>query len=457
MDPKYFNHLDVGFDLKYVKQYLQDIAMTNPGLKVIYRYKKEKIVYQFNKGMQEIFTNLEVPSYRFYWKNNDKKNPIIFESFFSSRQNDQNRSLSWINSNFASLGGSPIEYLENRICDEVRKKSQIIAYEKKLKTHATRNDIRNCFLMYNNWSILNPRFKSQDKSYLINDLNEPIRLAVDENLDKLIRKLDLINEVKNQMDKRTRIKAMEDANKNLKKANRNIIPKLIQCTHRGYLPGKTLFIAEGDSAIAGLRPARNPKIHALFPLRGKPLNVKGMAITKAIKNEEIKNIISIIDLPINEKVNNLNQLKYEKVSIITDADYDGYAIRSLIMSFFYEYWPELYKLGFVHFSSAPLYEVEAVNQNKEKKTFYCLDDKEYENILGQCKKSRCNIIRKKRNKGLGETSLAAMKYAVQNCITKIDIADKKEAAKTQRLWFDKDSAADRRDTISAYSKLFFDD
>lgn len=101
----------------------------------------------------------------------------------------QNKNLTWVNSIFAPQGGSAIEYLENRICDEVRKKSQIVALEKKLKTSSTRNDVRNCFHMYVNARLLNPRFKSQDKSYLINDLNEDIRNAVDKHLDKFIKKL----------------------------------------------------------------------------------------------------------------------------------------------------------------------------------------------------------------------------------------------------------------------------
>ncbi len=97
----------------------------------------------------------------------------------------QNKTLTWVNSIFCPQGGSAIEYLENRLCDEVRKKSQIVSLEKKLNTQCTRNDVRSCFHMYVNLRILNPRFKSQDKSYLINDLNEDIRKAVDKHLDKL--------------------------------------------------------------------------------------------------------------------------------------------------------------------------------------------------------------------------------------------------------------------------------
>ena len=110
--------------------------------------------------------------------------------------------------------------------------------------------------MYIDLRVLNPRFKSQDKSYLINDLNEEIRTIVDRHLDKMIRKTDLLSEVKAQMERRTQLKALEDAEKGLRKAKRENIPKLVAATGDIDDPDRLLFIAEGDSAIAGLRPAR---------------------------------------------------------------------------------------------------------------------------------------------------------------------------------------------------------
>jgi DNA gyrase subunit B len=369
---------------------------------------------------------------------------------------DQNKNLTWVNSNFASLGGSPIEYLENRLCDEVRKKAAIRTLEKKLKTQATRNDVRACFHMVINLKILNPRFKSQDKSYLINDLNAEIREAVDKNLDKLLRRTDLIERIKNQMEKRTHLKALEDANKKIKKASRITIPKFIPPTGRPSDGERTLFIAEGDSAIAGLRPVRDPKFHGLFPLRGKPMNVRGMSLAKAMSNEELKNVVAIIGLPMEGKVKSINELNFERVSIITDADFDGYAIRSLMLSFFYEYWPELFDLGFVHITAAPLYEVELA-KNGKKELKFCIDDAEYEALEVNLQKSQTKMVRKKRNKGLGETSKPAMRFAVQNCIKVIKVKNTKSARNMQRLWFQKDYASQRRQAISEYAMKFYEE
>lgn len=454
LDPQYFNKLDVSFNPELLHQYLQDIAMTNPGLEVQFVHKRKTERFKFRKGMDEIFSNSDMSYYKMEYKSPSAASQIHLESYIAM---GQNKTLTWVNTNFAVQGGSAIEYLENRICDEVRKKSQIIALEKKLKTACTRNDVRNCFHMYVNLRILNPRFKSQDKSYLINDLNEDIRNAVDKNLDKMLRKTNLLEEVKAQMEKRTKIKELEEAQKGVRKASRNNIPKLMPPTGKTNEPGRTLFIAEGDSAIAGLRPARNPKIHGLFPLRGKPMNCKGMALAKALANEELKNIVAILGLPLNEKLQDLNELNYEKISIITDADFDGYAIRSLMLSFFYEYWPELFDYGIVHISYAPLYEVDVKWKNGTKETIFCTDDADYDELLKRLETEGGEMTRKKRNKGLGETGKQAMKFAVEECMTKIKIKNPKTARETQDLWFHKGYAEQRRNAISEYAMSVLDD
>ncbi|TGK35902.1 DNA gyrase subunit B [Leptospira gomenensis] len=454
LNPKYFNGLDTSFNVELMKQYLQDIAMTNPGLEVQFVFKGKKEKYKFKKGLDEIFSHSDLVYYKMDYLAPGSASQLHLETYLVI---GQNKNLTWVNSIFAPQGGSAIEYLENRICDEVRKKSQITALEKKLKTSSTRNDVRNCFHMYVNARLLNPRFKSQDKSYLINDLNEEIRNAVDKHLDKFIKKTGLLEEIKLQMEKRTQLKAFEDAQKGLKKASRMNIPKLMPPTGKPGDPGRVLFVAEGDSAIAGLRPARNPKLHGLFPLRGKPLNCKGMSIAKAIANEELKNIVAILGLPLDQKVKSIDELNYEKISIITDADFDGYAIRSLMLSFFYEYWPELFELGFIHISSAPLYEVDVKFGDKKKETVFCIDDKDYDELIKRVEKSGGEITRKKRNKGLGETGKEAMKFAVEECMTKITIGNKKDASKVQNLWFHKDFAEQRRDAISEYAMSVIED
>lgn len=454
LNPAYFNNLDTSFNINLVKQYLQDIAMSNPGLEVVFIHKTGKEKYKFKKGFDEIFSNSEMVYYKLDYADKTSTSQIHMDTYVVV---GQNKTLTWVNSIFCPQGGSAIEYLENRLCDEIRKKSQIVSLEKKLNTQCTRNDVRSCFHMYVNLRILNPRFKSQDKSYLINDLNDDIRKSVDKHLDKLLKKTGLIEEIKMVMERRTQLKQLEDAQKGLRKASRNNIPKLMPPTGKPNDPGRILFVAEGDSAIAGLRPARNPKLHGLFPLRGKPLNCKGMSLAKALQNEEMKNIVAIVGLPLDQKVKSIDELHYDRISIITDADFDGYAIRSLMLSFFYEYWPELFDLGFINISAAPLYEVDVKWKDAKKETVFCIDDSDYDKLVVRVNKQGAEITRKKRNKGLGETGKEAMKYAVDHCMTTITVGNKKTAKNTQDLWFHKDYAEKRREAISEYSMSVIQD
>lgn len=452
LDEKYFSYQKVVFNPKLVSQYLQDLAMVNPGLEIIFQNDKSKQTFFFKKGLVDIFEKTNKPKY--HLKFETPKKDFILSSIILA---EENKTLTWVNSNFVSLGGSSIEYFLNRICDEIRKKPAIVSHEKKLKISATRNDVRFCFHMYNDFRLLNPRFKSQDKSYLINDLKEEIRTIVDLHLDRIIKKLDLINKIKDVMNRRVQIKDINNAQKDLKKTSLNLIPKFIPCTSTSHQDIKTLFIGEGDSAIAGLRPVREPRLHGLFPLKGKPLNVKGLPLPKVLANEELKNIVSILKLPFNTKVKNPKELNFDRIAIMTDADYDGYSIRSLILSFFFEYWPELFSLNMIYMVEAPLYEVELENPDKKKKIFYCIDDDEYQTLIEKSKENQCRLLRKKRNKGLGETSREGMNYAILNGLICIGLRDIKESKKTQDIWFHKEKANLRRKEISNYSKLFFDE
>ncbi|XP_060085880.1 DNA gyrase subunit B-like [Ylistrum balloti] len=452
LDPKYFSNENTSFNEKYTAQYLQDLAMINPGLEIVLETEKDKQVFFFKKGLEDIFKNTPQPYY--HLKFQTPKKDFTLSSILVG---EEGKTLSWVNSNFVSLGGSAIEYLVNRVCDETRRKPTIVAYEKRLKTSATRNDVRACFHMYNNFRLSAPRFKSQDKSYLINDLKQEIREVIDTHLDKIIKRLGLVNKIKEEMSRRVKIKDIDSAQKDLKKTSFTSIPKFIPCTPTSSNEIKTLFIGEGDSAIAGLRPVRQPTIHGLFPLRGKPLNVKGLSLSKALANEELKNIVSILKLPFSDKIQNPKDLTFDRIAIMTDADYDGYSIRSLILSFFFEYWPELFSFNMIYMVEAPLYEVELENPDKKKRVFYCIDDNEYDVLISKAKKSDCQLIRKKRNKGLGETSREGMSYAIMNGLICIGVKDIKQCRKTQDIWFHKDKAHLRRKEISDYVSLFFDE
>ena len=152
----------------------------------------------------------------------------------------------------------------------------------------------------------------------------------------------------------------------------------------------TLFITEGDSASGSITKSRNPDLQALFSLRGKPLNCYGLKKKVVYENEEFNLLQHALDIE-----ESLENLRYNKIVLATDADVDGMHIRLLMMTFFLQFFPDLVRNGHLYILQTPLFRV----RNK-KETIYCFSDKERVNAIAKLG-VRPEIT---RFKGLGEIS-----------------------------------------------------
>jgi topoisomerase-4 subunit B len=152
----------------------------------------------------------------------------------------------------------------------------------------------------------------------------------------------------------------------------------------------TLFITEGDSASGSITKSRNPDLQAVFSLRGKPLNCYGLKKKVVYENEEFNLLQHALDIE-----ESLENLRYNKIVLATDADVDGMHIRLLMMTFFLQFFPDLVRNGHLYILQTPLFRV----RNK-KETIYCFSDKERVNAIAKLG-VRPEIT---RFKGLGEIS-----------------------------------------------------
>ncbi len=249
--------------------------------------------------------------------------------------------------------------------------------------------------------VKDPVFESQTKNKLSNtDIKGPITTQVKDALLDLFYKNP---EVASRIIERTVFneklrKELASVRKEAKEKQKKIslkIPKLRDCKyhlHENVPEGESsmIFLTEGDSACASIVASRDPLTQAVFPLRGKPLNVFGMKLDQLYKNEEMYNLMSALNIE-----EGIETLRYGKVILATDADVDGMHIRNLLITFFLTYFESLVVQGHLFILETPLFKV----RNKEE-TIYCYSEAERD----VAQKKLVKGVEITRFKGLGEIS-----------------------------------------------------
>ncbi len=427
-------------DRDLLRKRIIDLAYNNPGL--TFYFNKEK--YSYDKGLFELAKRIDENSAQnildevyIYEDTNTKgkkvkgKVDMHLSLTIDPQSDDRENFVSFVNSTPTFDGGFHQDRFRRLFINAIKEKLE--RQTKKEKVNLVDNDVLTGLTFVLGVTMPNPRFESQTKRKLVRDLNleKGIEKVMGKAMDKFLRKnKDYLELVMERAKSRHKFQMLKEASKKGRKAKKQRVEKLLDANERKDRSKCTLFICEGDSAIGGLRSARNKLYQGGIALKGKPMNVAQATIKDILNNQEFSDIMSSIGLVLGQPVD-WDNLRYSTIVFLADSDVDGGHINTLLTNFFYSFWPELFENEAIQLAKAPLFEVVT-----DKATQYV----ETPGQLEKMKTSDTKIKAIHRNKGLGEMSPEAWKYVMsKENYTKITVEHASEAKKMLNVCFGKDS------------------
>jgi len=352
---------------------------------------------------------------------------------------DRTFNVSFVNGIWTK-SGKHVDEITNQIV------SYIVTYlETKKKIKVKPALVRDSLAVFICCFVENPSFSSQTKEVL----TSKVSCKLDESfLKKVVAKLEIVNKVLEAQD----AKDAKDMKKTDGKKQSRLtgLPKLDDAVYAGTAKSHecVLILTEGDSAkamaISGLSQEQR-KYYGVFPLKGKLLNVKDISAKKVEATEEIANLKKIVGLESGKKYDDIRSLRYGKILIMTDQDYDGSHIRGLLINMFHELWHDLIRIpGFITYMSTPIVKA---NKGKLHKSFYT--QYEYEEWR---KTDSSKGWKVKYYKGLGTSTRDEAKeyFKTLNIVNYTYSGDASD--KSIDLAFNKAKADNRKDWLKTYDR-----
>lgn len=326
------------------------------------------------------------------------------------------------NSSFLEHGGAPEKAVRSAFVSQID--AYLKANGKYLKTDSKVNfqDIEDCLVLVVSSFSTQTSYENQTKKAITNKfIQEAMTEFFRHQLEVYFLENPLDGEkVANQVliNMRSRIKA-ETTRLNIKKTLQsgndlsNRVEKFVDCRSKD-VNEREIFIVEGDSALGACKQARDSAFQAIIPVRGKILNCLKAEYNKIFKSEIITDLIKVLGcgVEVTGKASkelssfNLQNLRWSKVIICTDADVDGFQIRTLILTMIYRLMPTLIREGKVYIAESPLYEI-----NTKDETWFCYTEKEKQEALAEIGDRKFTI---QRSKGLGENEADMMWLTTMN-------------------------------------------
>lgn len=472
---------DINIPLEYYVDVLKRQAVVNAGLVFVLRDQNgnqlDTTEFCYENGIVDYVSELAgeqaLTSVQFYQTerrgrdraDKDEYRVKLSCAFCFSRENA--RTEYYHNSSWLEYGGAPDKAVRSAFV------SAIDAYLKqqnkyqKNESKVTFQDIADALVLVTNCFSTQTSYENQTKKAITNRfiqeattefLKENLEIYFIENKDEADKIADqvLINKRSREQAERARLNIKKKLSGNLDVSNR--VQKFVDCRTKD-VSRRELYIVEGDSALGSCKQGRDSEFQAIMPVRGKILNCLKAEYDKIFKNDIITDLIRVLGcgVEVRTKANrdlsgfDLDNLRWNKVIICTDADVDGFQIRTLILTMIYRLMPTLIEQGFVYIAESPLYEITC-----KDKTYFAFDDAEKAAVLKKLNGKKVNI---QRSKGLGENEADMMWETTMNPASRRLIRVTPEDAQATADMFDLllgDNLAGRKEYISENGAQYLD-
>ena len=363
------------------------------------------------------------------------------------------------NSSWLEHGGAPDAAAKTAFVYAIDAYIKKTGKYQKNESKITFPDIADCLILVTNGFSTRTSYENQTKKSITNRFireamtdffKEKLEIYFIENKADADRIADqvLINKRSREQAEKARVSIKKNLTKNLDLANR--VQKFVDCRSRDA-DKREIYIVEGDSALGSVKLSRDAEFQGIMPVRGKILNCLKADYARIFKSEIITDLLKVLGCGVEvqgkavKELNafDLNNLRWSKVVICTDADVDGFQIRTLILTMIYRLCPTLIREGYVYIAETPLFEI-----NCGDKTWFAYSDKEKNDIVKTLEGKRYKVD---RSKGLGENDPEMMWLTTMNPETRRLIKVMPEDAEATAQVFDLllgDNLQGRKDHIA---------
>lgn len=473
-DLEVFTDIDVSDD--FFRDILKRQAVVNPNILFVFRTEKEdgsfgeeEFIYEngITDYVKEIAGDMAMTSIQ-HWtaerRGRDREDKPEYKVKLDVALTFSNKiklTEYYHNSSFLEHGGSPEKAVKQAFVSQIDSYIKSVNGYQKSESKITFVDVEECLVVVSSSFSTQTSYENQTKKAITNKfiyeamtefLKHQLEIYFMENPDeaKRISEQVLLNKRSRENAEKTRLNMKKKLSGTIDLAN--MVEKFVDCRTKD-VTRREIYIVEGDSALGSVKLARDAEFQAIIPVRGKILNCLKAEYAKIFKSEIITDLIKVLGcgVEVNTKANkdlsnfNIENFRWSKIVICTDADVDGFQIRTLILTMLYRLTPTLIEQGYVYIAESPLFEI-----NTKEKTYFAYTEQEKQRILGIIGDKKHTI---QRSKGLGENEPDMMSLTTMNPETrrliKVTAEDITQSAEIFEMLLG-DDLQGRKDYISQY-------